>query len=789
MRQLALAFLLVALPLFAATPDNDASCDIAQLPAATLLLPYFEVDLDDPVGETTLFTVTNVTNVEQVAHVTLWTDYGVAVMDFDIFLTGYDVQSINFYDLLALGRIGPPLGTGFERPGSPEGDFSDDAANPLVDQETCRNIPRTFGFDVRERMRLAFTEGVIGTCQTAGGVHENAVGYATIDVARRCGAPAADEPGFIDGLLFENVLTGDYQQVNSRDDSAQGAPLVHIRAIPEGGGTVPFERTFYSVFQSGSNRTRDARQPLPTAFATHWIAGGAGSFKTKLKVWREPITNVRACDVLPLNARRELIDIVRFDENGNSETFDDNDMPELPVTSLVDINDTELVPPMNEVAGWMYLNFGAQAWVVGSMRAQHRFSVDVEATAFGNGCSPLVERGAPIGPAPNATASLQNDDSCDIAVLPAATLLLPYFEVDPADRFGETTLVTVTNTSAQPRFAHVTLWTDYAFPVLNFDILLDAYDTQSINMQDVIMFGRVPAFCGPTELPAATRRRVQQAFTTGRVDAAGSDPACNNIGSASHPNGHAVGYATIDVVEFCTTLDPDRPAYYDVIGHDNVLTGDYQQVNTNQEFAQGSPLVHIRAVPEGGAGSTFERTFYGRFSDRDTRQPLPSTIATRWIDGGTGSFQTSVKIWREGVTGANATCNQQVTNLTHAREFVTFDEEENAVSMQPFEHCPVLCPIPEVTLKSTGSYPFGDNEETFPMIEDALGGWLYLNLASASQAHAQQAWVTSSMRAEGRFSIDVDGTALGNGCSSLVDLSEVSSGTAVIGPAPNNNNP
>ena len=64
--------LFLALPLAAATNDNDDSCDISVLPAATLLLPYFEVDLDGFARDgTTLFTITNVTNLDRVAHVTL----------------------------------------------------------------------------------------------------------------------------------------------------------------------------------------------------------------------------------------------------------------------------------------------------------------------------------------------------------------------------------------------------------------------------------------------------------------------------------------------------------------------------------------------------------------------------------------------------------------------------------------------------------------------------------------------------------------------------------------------
>src|SRR5512139_1397068 len=59
-----------------ATVNNDDSCDIGVTPAATLLLPYFEVDLGTAgTGRTTIFSITNVSPYPQIAHVTLWTDY------------------------------------------------------------------------------------------------------------------------------------------------------------------------------------------------------------------------------------------------------------------------------------------------------------------------------------------------------------------------------------------------------------------------------------------------------------------------------------------------------------------------------------------------------------------------------------------------------------------------------------------------------------------------------------------------------------------------------------------
>src|SRR5207244_6897419 len=93
--------------------------------------------------------------------------------------------------------------------------------------------------------------------------------------------------------------------------------------------------------------------------------------------------------------------------------------------------------------------------------------------------------------APAAMAG--NDDSCDIGVTPAATLLLPYFEVDfvSTARTARTTIFTVTNVSAQPQIAHVTLWTDWAYAALTFNVYLTPYDTQSVNLYDVFTRGAI----------------------------------------------------------------------------------------------------------------------------------------------------------------------------------------------------------------------------------------------------------------------------------------------------------
>ena len=422
-----------------------------------------------------------------------------------------------------------------------------------------------------------------------------------------------------------------------------------------------------------------------------------------------------------------------------------------------------------------------------------------------------------------------NDDSCDISLLPAATLLLPYFEVDLDTRSGETTLFTVTNVTDKEQIARVTLWTDYAYPVVAFDIYLTGYDVQSINLYDVIQVGSIappsgtgtsvsdegdfsndnPALnlsgCGqlPREVGNVFRTRMQQAFTTGTIPAVGNQPGCTRIGSSNHGN-KAIGYATIDVVSACNSpFMPNNPEYYNgVIRYDNVLMGDYLQVNSAQNAAQGSPMVHLRAIPEGGSAAernadpakysvNFPRTFYSRFHTGtskvvDARQPLPSHFGARWIAGGTTSFETSLKMWREGRAGANATCQAYDMSGHQVADMVTFDEDENAVG-NAAENCPFLC-VPDDVFPATGRYGIAD--PPFPRLTNgSVAGWIYLNLDDPNTpGAASQAWVITSMRAEGRFSVDADTLAFGNGCSPAAGITEPSqpAGTP-IGPSQNVN--
>ena len=417
-------------------------------------------------------------------------------------------------------------------------------------------------------------------------------------------------------------------------------------------------------------------------------------------------------------------------------------------------------------------------------------------------------------------ATTNNDDSCDIGVTPAATLLLPYFEVDldAANGSGETTLFTITNTSNLDQIAHVTLWTDYSFPVIDFNIYLTGYDVQSINLWDVIQRGVIAPTAGtgtlvtpkrgtfsdpnaalsltacdrlPGALDLAYVERMQDAFLRGEVEDLGILEGCDEVGG-THDN--AVGYVTIDTADLCSTSLPTDPGYFtSEVRFDNVLIGDYQQVNSTNNFAQGNPMVHIRAIPEGGEPGSiaivnFDRTFYSRFQAggvADRRQPLPSVFAARWIQGGANAFNTFYKIWREGdTTNGNRTCGTWDDNVTNVAEIVRFDEAENAVGDVPVSR--VSPPITtEFTLPETSLTSVADASIYPQLANGAIGGWMYLNLdnSTTDSPLASQNWVVVSMRAEGRYSVDFDAAWLQNGCTIQEPISEVTTGTNIIGPS------
>ena len=243
---------------------------IDNVPAATLLLPYFEVDLGDPNGITTLLSINNASAEETLAHVVVWTDLGVPILDFNLYLTGYDVASINLRQVLAGNLPG-------STPGAGQGLLSAASTDPLFDAlSSCAGIlpPAPLTVAERDEIRAAATGQPSPSDSQCRGTDRGdnvARGYVTVDATRECTQLLPGEAGyFVNGGLLgvasnNNVLWGDWFMVDSANNFAQGDALVHIEADGANGQTAtPNEYTFYGRYVGWD--ARDNREPLGSRF-------------------------------------------------------------------------------------------------------------------------------------------------------------------------------------------------------------------------------------------------------------------------------------------------------------------------------------------------------------------------------------------------------------------------------------------------------------------------------------------------------------------------------------------
>ncbi|MFN7959704.1 MAG: hypothetical protein U0002_00365 [Thermoanaerobaculia bacterium] len=385
--------------------------------------------------------------------------------------------------------------------------------------------------------------------------------------------------------------------------------------------------------------------------------------------------------------------------------------------------------------------------------------------------------------------------------VPAATLLLPYFEVDLDNANGVTTLFSINNASAAPAIAHVTLWTDLSVPTLDFNVFLTGYDVVTFNLRDLFTNGTVPR---TSHNQTSISPRGIYSLTTNPISGVGpGSTSCNDqlplpalpatlldhIRSAhtgqpspvvfgglksafDHDDNVARGYITIDNANFCTLRFPDScsTGYFIAGGNGdanniNQLWGDYFYVDSDQNFAQGETLVHIEASNTLGAGNY---TFYRRYcaNGEDQREGLSSTFAVRFLNGGAFDGGTSLLCWRD----SKRSINPFSPALPYPNPFplsqnqiVIFDEAENpdVPASSPFSP-----PVPGTSVipcpwEATRVHVGGDD---FPVPFNF--GWLYLNLNNAvagSQVPFEpimQNWVSVVMDANGRFSVGFDAIQL-----------------------------
>jgi len=326
-------------------------CAFDAVPAATLLFPFVEYDYaGGGAGGTTLFSITNVSSEAQVVHVTLWTDYSVAILDFNILLTGYDVQTLNIRDILANGDL-PITGPNYSNVGDePNSDGPVSETNTLngawldgvlADPEGTAVLTCAVGnpadyvggidqpiLDLFEAWLMKSQAAGARDYSTCGQGASSIVGtwwlddafnasrktwmYITADVVTQCNLLF---PNDVQGTYFEylsdqtgnglkdggaNVLMGDVIYLDPVNGFSEALNAVHLEADEEldmvatqlwdldNGVPSGYPISFYSRYAHGlaTAGTWAYREPLGTAWGFRYFTDSANSAETYIRAWK-----------------------------------------------------------------------------------------------------------------------------------------------------------------------------------------------------------------------------------------------------------------------------------------------------------------------------------------------------------------------------------------------------------------------------------------------------------------------------------------------------------------------
>lgn len=315
-------------------------CAFDNVPAATLLFPFVQYDYNAPNdGAVTNFAITNVSSEAQIVHVTLWTDYTVAILDFNVLLTGYDVQTMNIRDILRDGVLpvtggtysnvgvtpnsdGPVSGTN-----SLNGAWVDDPGVGLAAPESTSGLtctvgnPADYAGGIPSSTLLLF-QTWLQKSQTVNryfsddclpGTTSSAVSgtwwlnrddttptwmYITVDVVTECNKLFPDNVNYFGLLSNDNVLMGDLIYLDQANNFSEVDTAVHIEADIDASVVVTLTAlgawpgtpiTFYHRYAAGNDVTApvpDYREPLPTAWAFRYLNDAAVPAQTWIRAWK-----------------------------------------------------------------------------------------------------------------------------------------------------------------------------------------------------------------------------------------------------------------------------------------------------------------------------------------------------------------------------------------------------------------------------------------------------------------------------------------------------------------------
>jgi hypothetical protein len=419
----------LALSLFALLGTGVAHaevCAIDFVPGSTLLLPYFEVDIDNPQGVDTIFTINNASASATLTHVTVWTDLSVEALDFNVYLTGYDMQTVSM-GLMVRDGIIPVTASAGQDPTdqiSPHGPISQD-----INFASCNG---TLPYDVPidptyiDHLQSILTGGPSdiydGNCGGLDHGDRIARGYVTVDVTNACTILNPCDPGyFIPGGGGiggnRNIIWGNFYMIDRSRSLASSGDLVSVEAVP-GIGSGPFN-TYQGVDPGQLNGSfwnrcndytalpyADQRESLPTTFGVNYFLSESFAGQADLIVWRDSLEAMGRgfdCGVGPDWYPLTNLQTVAFDEAEEPAVpppctvspCPENNVPDQFPAEAQRVSVASLEFPWE--SGWIYLDLDqvlggiptrSQAWVSVIENAEGHFSAGATAVALDSYCFP-----------------------------------------------------------------------------------------------------------------------------------------------------------------------------------------------------------------------------------------------------------------------------------------------------------------------------------------------------------------------------------------------------------------
>lgn len=285
-RQLAASAVVLIAALCSVQPAQAAIGTLDQVPASTVLIPYFEVDLSATNGRTTVVSLSNTSATATLHNVVLWSNAGVPVFNFNVYLTGYDTQSFDLRDVFN-GNL-PRTASAGQDPSdtiSNHGPVSQD-----INFASCTGVlpPAAVSASTLTDVRAMLTGqpstvAFPGQCVGFSNGDNVARGYVTIDTTSQCTTDTPATANYFSSFVgtFQNTMIAEYILINASANQMVVDNAVAIESDQSDPQvTTAGEYTFYARF-NGSNAS-DRREPLGST----WAAQG-DNYTGSVLVWRD----------------------------------------------------------------------------------------------------------------------------------------------------------------------------------------------------------------------------------------------------------------------------------------------------------------------------------------------------------------------------------------------------------------------------------------------------------------------------------------------------------------------